>query len=375
MIRSIELRDFQSHPSSLLEFDPGVNAIVGSSDVGKTAILRALRWVWENRPAGKAIIRHGASQASVKVVTDSGDTKLAIERVRGKRTNKYVVGEQEFPAPSRDVPAEVRTALGLSEINVQSQLEPHFLVLDAPGKIAAFFNKITKLGEAEQASRLLSARVRALSTEVERSVTAVEQLEQRLSAPDFALLETFEPLLSQLSNAVEQLRQAQEFHRDLVSVLQTLQRLDAPLAQAERLATLANEFYEQKRVFDGVSVRCVADAERYTCLYHLIQKGVLLREMLRGEQVSAKPLEETARTWQEVDRCLLDRYHRQEQLTLLVSRIEYLDNVLRGVEWERNGILSTRDQLLPLLVVCPVCGSECKDDAQRQMVLESLRSR
>jgi len=375
LIHSIALHDFQSHPDSHLEFGSGVNAIVGSSDVGKTAVLRALRWVWENRPAGKAIIRHGASQASVRVVADNGDTQLTVERVRGKRINKYVVGEQEFPAPSRDVPAEVRAALGLTETNVQSQLAPHFLVLDAPGKIAAFFNKITKLGDAEQVSRLLSARVRTLSTEVEGSAKIVESLEHRLAAPDFALLETFESHLSQLSTAVEHLRQAQEFHRGVVSILQALQCLDAPLAQAKRLTALANEFYEQKQVFDGVRERCIADAEQYISLTHLTQKGVLIRETLKGEQVSGEPLRESAEVWRAVSNRLGERRKHQEQLAHLVWRIEHLGHALKEVRWQRNGILSARDELLPLLRVCPVCGSECKDDVQRQRVLDSLRSK
>jgi len=57
MIKYLQIQNFQSHKDSLLEFDPGVNVIVGSSDSGKTAVIRALRWLVWNRPSGDAFRR------------------------------------------------------------------------------------------------------------------------------------------------------------------------------------------------------------------------------------------------------------------------------------------------------------------------------
>jgi len=52
MIKTLSIQNYQSHKDSTLEFDPGVNVIVGSTDSGKTAIIRALRWLIWNRPNG-----------------------------------------------------------------------------------------------------------------------------------------------------------------------------------------------------------------------------------------------------------------------------------------------------------------------------------
>ncbi|MFR9297315.1 MAG: AAA family ATPase, partial [Aedoeadaptatus pacaensis] len=43
-IEKIILVNFQSHVYSELSLSRGVNVIVGPSDSGKTAIMRALRW-------------------------------------------------------------------------------------------------------------------------------------------------------------------------------------------------------------------------------------------------------------------------------------------------------------------------------------------
>ena len=50
MIKSIHVVGFQSHADSTIEFDPGVNVLIGQSDSGKTAVVRALDWALNNRP-------------------------------------------------------------------------------------------------------------------------------------------------------------------------------------------------------------------------------------------------------------------------------------------------------------------------------------
>ncbi|MCK9524299.1 MAG: AAA family ATPase, partial [Limnochordia bacterium] len=39
MIEKLTLKNFQSHKHSELEFAPGLNAIIGQSDSGKSALL------------------------------------------------------------------------------------------------------------------------------------------------------------------------------------------------------------------------------------------------------------------------------------------------------------------------------------------------
>ena len=44
-IKKIILQNFQSHKYSIVELDEQLNVIVGPSDSGKSAIIRALKWV------------------------------------------------------------------------------------------------------------------------------------------------------------------------------------------------------------------------------------------------------------------------------------------------------------------------------------------
>ena len=42
----IEIVNFQSHANTKLNFDEGVNVIIGPSDSGKTAVIRAMKWIF-----------------------------------------------------------------------------------------------------------------------------------------------------------------------------------------------------------------------------------------------------------------------------------------------------------------------------------------
>ena len=79
MIHSIKIQNIQSHKDTQLEFNPGINAIVGSSNNGKSAILRALYWVVYNRPLGTdnllshwAFDKKGNQLASLSSVSSQG---------------------------------------------------------------------------------------------------------------------------------------------------------------------------------------------------------------------------------------------------------------------------------------------------------------
>ena len=157
MISSLHVENFQSHMDSTLNFHPGVNVIVGSSDSGKTALLRSIVWVVNNRPLGTAYIRTGSSRTRVTVMLNphyggnaSADLpeaapagQLTILRERSARKNLYEVNGVAYDTPARDVPPEVTQAFGMSDLNLQAQLDQPFLILDSPGEIAAWVNKVT----------------------------------------------------------------------------------------------------------------------------------------------------------------------------------------------------------------------------------------
>ena len=84
MIKSIDIENFQSHKKTRIDFDPGVNVIIGRSDSGKTSILRALNWVINNKPSGEAFIRHGNKEARASIILDDKHMITMIRKGKKK---------------------------------------------------------------------------------------------------------------------------------------------------------------------------------------------------------------------------------------------------------------------------------------------------
>ena len=115
MLKSLTVSNFQSHRKSELKFHPNVNVISGSSDVGKTAIIRALHWVIWNRPQGNAFRSNWGGDTEVVLHTD----KDCVTRLRTTKQNLYYLNDLEFNAIRTDVPDEIKQVLNVSEINLQ----------------------------------------------------------------------------------------------------------------------------------------------------------------------------------------------------------------------------------------------------------------
>jgi len=88
MIKNIRIINFQSHQNSFLKFDSGVNIIVGESDRGKSAIIRALRWLIWNRPTGDDFRSNWGGDTEVTIEIND---EVFITRKKTKSFNGYIV--------------------------------------------------------------------------------------------------------------------------------------------------------------------------------------------------------------------------------------------------------------------------------------------
>jgi exonuclease SbcC len=192
MISSISISNFQSHRSTKLDLHPGVNVIVGSSDVGKTAVIRALRWLVWNRPSGDTFRS-----------TWGGDTKVVIEldklvqiaRSRGA-TNAYYLDNTQFSAIRTDVPLEVLAALNFDEINLQQQFDRPFLLDSTAGEVASHFNRVAHLDVIDRASRNVQSWLKKLGQSIDADKQRVAELQKDLSC--FEGLEDLETRVEKL---------------------------------------------------------------------------------------------------------------------------------------------------------------------------------
>jgi exonuclease SbcC len=185
MIKQLSITNFQSHRDTSLDFVDGVNVIVGESDSGKSAILRALRWCIWNRPTGDAMRSWWGGKTSVEIFTDDAH----VVRLRDKE-NEYILGDSHFKAVSTDVPQEVAQVLNLNEINLQTQLSQPFLLSNSAGEVAQFFNKVAHLEKIDTATQKINSAIRELTTDIKYKDIEIGKQEEELK--QYEHLEKFE---------------------------------------------------------------------------------------------------------------------------------------------------------------------------------------
>jgi len=144
VLESLLIQNFQTHDKTRVDFAPGITCIVGPSDVGKSAVIRALRWVCDNTPGGDAFIRHGAKGCTVKLIAD-GRT-IARRRSPGGEINEYHLDDQEFKAFGRGVPEPVSRHLNLGAVSWQGQHDTPYWFGETAGEVSRQLNAIVNLG-------------------------------------------------------------------------------------------------------------------------------------------------------------------------------------------------------------------------------------
>lgn len=145
----MKIQNFQSHKNTVLEFDKGVNVIVGPSDSGKTAIIRALRWLVWNKPGGSAFRSKWGGTTKITAEFTSGETVIREK----DKSDTYHFNDLEFKAFGASTPEDIAKALNLTEVNIQSQLDKPFLLSETPGQVATYFNKVAGIDQIDQANK------------------------------------------------------------------------------------------------------------------------------------------------------------------------------------------------------------------------------
>ncbi|QGT99267.1 hypothetical protein SYNTR_0674 [Candidatus Syntrophocurvum alkaliphilum] len=175
-LKQLEIINFQSHTHTKLNLSSGLNIFVGESDQGKTAIIRAIRWLFFNEPRGSGFIRAGETSCEVTVILNN-DVKISRIRDDSKRINRYIIKkpnqeEEIFEKFNKDVPQEVQKELGIYrlwidkdkefELNIARQLDSPFLLSETASTRAKVIGRIANLHIIDGAQRDILRDIRGL---------------------------------------------------------------------------------------------------------------------------------------------------------------------------------------------------------------------
>lgn len=203
-ITRIRLENFQDHRDTDIRLESGINLITGSSDAGKSAILRALNWVLHNVPRGKSFIRHGSTEARVTVWWSDG---MAVQRIKGDRNAiilRDAAGKEKiYDRIGTEIPPEVQTALGnppIDEhhgpISYSEQMGPLFLVSLSSTELPRSLSALTHIEDYEGAAAALGRQARQSERQMKDSAERIAR--QNESLKKFAYLDEQTAVVSAL---------------------------------------------------------------------------------------------------------------------------------------------------------------------------------
>lgn len=166
----VQIKNFQSIEDAEVEID-GFTVITGPNNSGKSAVMRAIRGVFTNAPAGP-LVRKGAKNLSVGILFPDG-TDVLWEK--GGKINRYTLNGKELNSVGRGVPPEVAD-LGVAEVKAASdriwpqiaeQFTGSLFLVNRPGSVVAeALSDVERVGKLTEALRLSESDRRSCSSEL-----------------------------------------------------------------------------------------------------------------------------------------------------------------------------------------------------------------
>lgn len=333
----IKLENFQAHRFQEIEFSSTITTLTGSSDAGKSAILRALRWICLNDLKGSDFIRHGKKQAKVTLnigASESRKNLFTIIRAKGKSENSYRLNKSKYVAMGTKVPTDIFKTLNLSEINFQGQFDPPFWFgLSAP-QVSRELNSVIDLSVIDSALSNAAGAIRKANDK--KSV-----IEDRLHEIKTSLLK-LKPQreriydFNALKEAKTELETIESQETELREILQKIQSNRADyLQQKAREGKAVLETFHKLRTFQ----------KRDKTLEEIIH-AIAQFQSQKTPPPSLTELEKSFEAWQKIEREVRD-------LSIMIAELKSAKRLEKSSRWKLMGTeiklrARTKNQICPL---------------------------
>lgn len=253
MINKLILKNFESHKSSHFDFSPKVNFITGASDQGKSSVRRALSWVVNNRPSGNDFVKDGENHTSVMLQIDRSRIMRELRKTKKGNTKDsiYKVNRETYEAIRSSVPERVNAVCNMSDVNIQSQFEPFFLLSSTPGNVAKAFNNIMGLDIVSDILKNANSIVNKAKLDIEVSKQQKSIIEQKLEI--FPNLDMIEKTIKVIQNKNDIIEQNQKLINKTERLIDQYQATQQFMIKHQKLIKAEKEVIKLQKLLDQKS--------------------------------------------------------------------------------------------------------------------------
>jgi len=246
-IRKVRLFNYMSHEFTEFNLSSGVTVICGDNNIGKSAIVSALRAVAYNE--GKDhMVKHGEDDCCVELFIENDLIVRWTRKRKGKDKTKYELlttdGEllhEEFNG--NEVPKWCEEALGIIKVNdidvqISHQKVPMFMLSESPAKRA----EILSMGKESQ---YLQKMIGLHKDDLRKSKSSIKTGEKDITAINNTLeaLSGNDHLVNETKKLLEEIRKISKFKDKEL-------KLENIISKIEK----SNEFIENNKGVKSVSI-------------------------------------------------------------------------------------------------------------------------
>ena len=356
MIKELVIENFQSHKGSILHFDKGVNIIVGTSDSGKTAIIRALRWAMTNKPSGEEFRSYWGGDTSVTVAVGDSNKKhmgnKVVQRIKADKGNTYLLDEEKFAAFGQNVPEEIQKVFNINEVNLQGQLDAPFLLSSSPGDVAQHFNKVANLELIDSSIKRATSEINSLQGRLNGFETELNRNESAIT--NFIDLDTCEEEVKNVEILGKQLDELGRNSSRLQDIVDDYYNLIVKLEEYNALLSLEQTINE---ILDYYSRLATLNKECGTLAIlikdlHYHQNRIKTYNNLIANELPVTEVLNTFAQIEELEKAYKKLHNMKYELSTVSIKIRYTEQKIEKLETEYKENFPE---------ICPLCGSHVEE--------------
>jgi exonuclease SbcC len=329
-----------------------VNAITGVSDCGKTAIINAFEWVRTNRPLGEEYRSDWGGTTSVKIVLDDHDGNThTVLRKRNNQFNGYIINGEAVQAIGTTIPDEVTAIFNMCNVNVQKQLDRHFLLSSTAGEVAQHFNKMAHIDVIDNAQKMIKTWIVSIQSKINTDESNLKALNESLKQYEY--LDKFDAAVSDIEKLDSKYTQVIIDKTKLESLKIQIQEINTEIKEQEQITKFRKSvdiiiqwISDRNRLKENVT-----ELSSKMSQYLKLEGQVKLNRKLLSLKIPINELDEMIDKRDE----LQIKYQKLKKYTdtLILTKAEYegIDNMLKDLQDEYEKEMPN---------VCPLCGKPDK---------------
>lgn len=258
----VTIENYQSIKKADLEVK-GLTVITGPSDIGKSAIVRAIRDALFNG-AGAEFVRKNQSQARVSLE----DTDFKVVWEKGKTSGRYEVNGENYEKPGRGPLPEVVKAARIYAVedslnpSVQTQHEYAFILASTESQISQAISSLSRAAEANDAARECVKDLKQVKSK--HKVRQEDLVKAQKSIVPFKKWDAIRVNMQKLRDASAEMKEKQDLQARAISVA----------SKRESAKGLALEGIKPYRVDISKGLQTLRDSKQYAKLSSREMPGI-----------------------------------------------------------------------------------------------------